>query len=376
MKLLYLFIWSIFCVNLFSQSLWKISEPSPHEFELVDKDTSVIHLKAIITNPNSPWFKYKSAGKFIAYYHTGEERNFLLSNLNTVLDTADQFTLSGTWLRFFYDQEIKGYLGEQSAINGMNSIVEYCPNNDVKLWAIIELAQAGQLSLELFHILENNYINDDESLAMMGLNYYASVEDYRQDIKNLILSRLDTIIDHSEFLKAINDLNNVDHTEAVSILDNKFREKSGDIRYDFFFELSIYDPNNQMERSMWVIPQEPDEFIRSEYFPLMYGEGPFDFSSKYFSPQWIKFMKDWLQTETSPLVSVPLDWNIKGFKPAKSESSVTVSNMLDTLTSLINVSFNYNWLSDENFSNNLKDYLQSSKTKLTKRRFRLERQKK
>ena len=362
-----IFITILFTVqfNLISQSLWDINKPDYLDYQLVDEDTSVTHLKSIILNDQSPPFKYSSASLFLAYYHNQTERDFLVNNLKTISDSSDKSPSSDLWAKYFTDQEILGFLGIQSAIAGMDTVAKYHPYRVDQLSAIIYLSKIGQFSTEYFNELKHEYIYGNFSLASSGLYYYGKEPEYEQEVKVIIINRLNNLSKHSDYISEIYNLSRLDREMAINLLDSKFRENQGYDRYRYFIELYKFDYLGQPERSIWAITQESDEFLRFNYFPNFKGIKTRTNSQVFLTPRFINFTKDWLNNyETEQGVRVHLSWFLRDFKPIHSDMSLSITFLFDSLVLLIDTIYSYTWLGDLDFSNELKNILITAKTNL------------
>ncbi|MEJ1643773.1 hypothetical protein SMA60_26500, partial [Escherichia coli] len=82
--------------------------------------------------------------------------------------------------------------------------------------------------------------------------------------------------------------------------------------------------------------------------------GPADYSN----------VKKYLLIEPDPLIKNVVNQNLKMFKPVTIDSTLSVDILIHRNIQLLDTIFNYNWLGDLNFSNELKNILTTAKTNL------------
>ena len=367
MKLKSLLIILLFNLLIYPQSLWEISNPD--ETFRGFKDSSVTALKGFILDKQSMPLEYAAAANIIAYFHKDSLKEFLLENLNTNLDIgSDGFENYSNIEKYYTDQVIKGYLGNQSAIAGLDTFINKVPSifTSRKLDAIYNLATANVLRPEYFQILKDEFsLNGTwKQKAQYSLKYYGMNAQYKQEVEDLFLSAITASDDPVEINSLCLSLSQVDSSATVSILNQLFESHTGEKRLNFFDDLNYFDPKGQPERSMWAIPREQDESIRSEYFPLYDSIEDGILPKSYLTPEWINFIINWKQQEESDLITVPLTWFLYDFKPLPSYNLKTVSDLIDNLVFLTDTVYSYNWLSNVSFKDDLKAELQSAKTNL------------
>ncbi|OQA63937.1 MAG: hypothetical protein BWY38_03091 [Ignavibacteria bacterium ADurb.Bin266] len=361
--ILIFFIITINCINITGQNIWRI-DPIPEEGFQIVSGISLDSLKNIIIHDkwDSDPFLYSEAAKYLLIYYRNTESQFLLDNLNTVIDNTrnDLYSLL-QWDKYYSDTYIKGILGDPDAINRMNFIAQSCPKSDIKVLAIRKLAEAGYYNYW-------DYLNNhkDEIDVRVAFLMYGENQRYRSDVLNYLEEQIQDV-DPNNWTKIISiadDIGDIDSLREINIVDNLFRSTTGITRKYYFDKLNLIDQSNQPARSIWVIPLEPDVFLRSEYIPIMLEDRTFLEAEGYYSPRWIHFMEEWLSKESSSLIKGHIKMNIVDFKPLKIDSISTAENNIHQTISLIDTVFHYNWLGDLNFSNELKNILNIAKTNL------------
>ena len=120
-----------------SQPLWRL-EPSDFDYASVGKDISRERLHSLVERDDID--RYYGPATLLAYYYGDEEKDFILDRLHFTI--APNAPLDQWWLYFQYNY-IAGYLGEQSAIQGMEEIASLMPMDERRFQAIQLLAQNG-----------------------------------------------------------------------------------------------------------------------------------------------------------------------------------------------------------------------------------------
>ena len=370
MKFKYLIIILLYGLLIYPQRLWDIENPD-ERFSLF-KDSSIAVLKGYILDKQSMPLEYAAAANIIAYFHEDSLKEFLLENLNTNLAvSSDGFKNYVNTEKYFTDQVIKGYLGDQSAVGGLDTLINKIPSvfRSRKLDAIYTLAEGNILRPEYFQILRNGFSLSKpwKKKVEYGLEYYGMNSQYKQEVKDLYISAIKASEDPVEINSICLSLFQIDSSAVVDILNQLFESNTGKNRLLLFVDLYHFDPGGQPERSMWAIPREQDENIRAAYFPdfgsIEYGILP----KSYLTPRWINFIINWKQQEKSDLIIVPIAWFLNAFRPLSPYNSDPVSDLIKKLVLLTDTVYSYNWFGDQNFSNELKNLLQSAATSLQNR---------
>ena len=357
-KLLYILL--IFNHISFSQPLWNL-KVSDDLIVCVGGDTSISTLYDILeTDSLKNDLIYGCAAELLSIYQGENAKDFILDKLRFWINKNDP---NFSWNNYFCFQRLAGFLGENSAIWGMDTIINFSDDINLRKNAIGYLAQAGYL--EYYDTVKSYFFNQStETDGILLLGEYGKDDRYKNEVK-LLLSKVvqDSTTDLKVYL-ATKGISKFDSVYAVQLLNERFRNSSGTLRRNLFEYLSILDPNNQMERSRWAIPQEPDENLRVDYIPLIYSDSSYEGLKEYLSPTWINFMGSWLSNETSYLIKVLLIKNIMEFIPQRIDTNSYIEDNLNFLNNLIDSVQYFNWLGDITFSNELKTILTTAKTNL------------
>ena len=349
--------------NIISQNIWKLSPISEGDFQLVSS-LGIDSLQNIIIKDkwDSDPLLYKQSAEYLLNYHIDTHTQFLLNNLNTVIDTTrtDMFSLL-QWDKYFIDTYIKGILGDPSSLSRMDTIAQFCPKSNIKVAAIRKLAEAGYYDYW-------DYINSrkEDIDAKVVFFMYGEDQRYKSDVLNYLENQIQNIDpnDWSNIVEIADNIGDLDSIREIEIIDNYFRITTGETRKYYFDRLNIIDQINQPYRSMWVISIEPDEFLRSTYIPIILEERTFLEAEGYYSPYWIRYLEEWIPSESSSLIKGHIKMNIMDFKPLKIDSDYSVENNIDNLINLLDTVHNYTWLGDLDFSNGLKNILTTAKATL------------
>ncbi|MGQ9799997.1 MAG: hypothetical protein ACUVRG_12065, partial [Ignavibacterium sp.] len=363
MKLLitiFLYIFLLFTNANFSQSLWNLSV-TDQLIACVGGDTSISTLHSIMeTDSLKNDIIYGCAAELLAIYWGDSEKNYILDKLKHWINKNEP---SFSWIKYFQYQRIAGFLGDNSAISGMDTIIYFSKDIFLRKNAIGYLAEANYF--EYYDTVKSYFLNQNLSNdGILLFGEYGRDERYKNEVK-LFLSKIiqDSTDSFKVYLAAVG-LSKFDSAYAFQLLDNRFRNSNGVFRRDLFKYLGFLDPNNQMERSKWVIPQESDEFLRSDYIPLIYSDSSFYGAKEYLSPSWIKFMENWLNYETSKLIRVILVLNVKEFIPQRINTNLPIEENINSLNDLVDSINNFNWLGDLDFYGELKSIITTAKTQL------------
>ncbi len=122
----------------------------------------------------------------------------------------------------------------------------------------------------------------------------------------------------------------------------------------FLFQHNYSELNSLLRERL---PLDPDPTVR--YFIAEALLDSFSTITNY------TFVKKHQKMETDSTVSFALWSDLYVYKPARSESTISTLIMLDTLTSYTNQCYNYEWLKDEAYKNDLLNKLTDAKNKLT-----------
>ena len=262
-------IFVLYCTNSVAQSLWALPEPELEELSYLQSkyDTSIASLKYIINNRDvdSLWYEYDIAIGYLAFYYGQTERNYLLEKLNTQVDpTADIFVQARQWEWYFREQVIRGYLGDHTAIDNLDGVAKYHPNENKRLQAIYLLATVGKL--DYYEYTENKYLNDpsNKDIAESCLASYGKDIKYTEKISRLLENSIKNSNDPSTQLMPALSLAQFNKSLATTILNDYFENTTGQLRREYFDILNVIDKNGQPERSIYALKYEQDEYHNNE----------------------------------------------------------------------------------------------------------------
>jgi len=342
--------------QLRGQSLWKLDLPLDI-FSAMKSDTSAAGLRAWMEAEPGSYLPLL----FLAYYHAESERELLLSKIRAFyVDTLNSIF---SWSAYFTYQYIRGYLGDREALAGMDTVMRYSNRDLDKFEAVRYLAENG--TLDYFDFLQDAIKQVKFRYILMdALVLYGNDSRFSARV-NWILQGIIENPSEAEGERSIaaSSLARIDKSFAVNLLNNLFRSTSGELRHDYFQDLSRLDPDGAAARSMYAIPREPDEYLRSEYIPVYIDT---IYSRSFVQPIFLKFVQDWIKSEPpSSSVLVASTIFVNKLTPLVPSSSTPVSAILDSLVSYKHQTLAFSWLADANFVTELDANLESAHSYLS-----------
>ncbi|MBI5216713.1 MAG: hypothetical protein HY960_13255 [Ignavibacteriae bacterium] len=355
MKIFFILLFLLFVVTSsgFSQHLWDLHLVSEN-YTGVANDTSRQNLRKLMKDEKSV-----NAALLLAYYHGEQDQLFILDSLRS---WAYADTLPFNTFHYFNYQRVRGYFGDEGAIQGFDTLIRYNGfiSTSIKLNAIYFLTEAGIFSY--FDTVLNAYKKDGiiKQTARVVMGEYGKNQNYSTQIKLILENEIRDSTDYVAFMVSATVLAKFDKQSARSILEDLFYTNSGIYRSNLFHGLKKIDPEGQPERSIWAGPNEPDPYLRSEYYPgVGFIEGNL-WAKRYYEPFFINFMLRQIQVEQSNLVRSEIKSFLDAFAPIKPIDSITIVGLLDTLISYKHQIAGYNWLSDSNFVIELDSFLSNA----------------
>ncbi|MFC2134970.1 IPT/TIG domain-containing protein [Bacteroidota bacterium] len=359
-----LFLFSLYNTS-FSQQLWDIEEMSYEELDILSNDTTITKLKLIINDSETTSYKYKAAVHYLVFYYKENTSSFLLDSLNTQI-YIDGDSLVTDWLKYYTDKLVQGYLGDQQAVSGMDSVAKYSPVILYRLFAIEKLAVAGYY--DYFDYLISSYDDGegDKKGIISTIGLYGKSLAHENQAKSFLEGIIRNSTDAGLVSIASFALARFDNNYLINIIDEKFRNSTHETRLDNYLDLFVFDPEGQPERSMYAIPLEDDENLRDYYFPNFTQIGVGYTSKRFLEPKFINFISDWLRSENSEVITKNIGWILEKFEPIEPDSTITIETMLDTLISYTDRCYGYEWITNNGTYNSLTEKLDGVKKDLEK----------
>jgi len=359
----YLFLLS----NANTQSLWLVDHGYNASYDRFVEGLSVDSLKSIILNnsweqPNN--LLYEGAVERLYYFHKDTESDFLLNNLNTEIDstTIPEWAINLEWSKFYIDAYILGLLGSPVAIEKME-IIANNENNYHRLYAIGHLAEAGLYNH--YDFVKNEYYSGNKDPYILNLlGWYSRSENYRDEIKNTLRNEVYSESDYFGVISKAHNLSFIPGAE-VEILDEFFRNKTGKERYDYSRDLAFYDKDGQVERSMFALQNEVNDTFRVEYLPSPYMVISWNsISKRYLEPKFVIFLQGLNVTDPNSMTYQRREFFLLAFVPVPPDSTKPTLDLLDNLYNYVDSVYNYTWLGDLQFKDELQSILQSAQSNL------------
>ncbi len=360
------FVYLFLASNSKPQSLWLVDYGYDPQLNYLVENLSVDSLKSIVLNDD--WAQstllYEAAVTRLYYFHKETESQFLLNNLNTEIDSATTPlpAISSEWYKYYTDAYILGLLGSPVAIEKMRVIADD-ENNFYRLRAMSHLAEAGYY--EYYNYLKNEYYSGNKDPYILNLlSWYSRNENYRDEIKTILKNEVYSKSDYFGVMYSVHYLGFIPGAE-VEILDEFFRNTTGKARYEYFFQIGIYDKDGQPERSMFALQNEVNDTFRVEYLPTPYKILNWSsISKRYLEPKFINFINNLSIADTNSATYQVRKYFLLTYTPIKPDSMTPSNDLLINLYNYVDSVVTYNWLGDLTFSNELKSILNTAKTNL------------
>ncbi|WP_337873510.1 hypothetical protein, partial [Ignavibacterium sp.] len=349
----------IFLTNVNAQSLWLFDHDYNAQFNRFVEDLSIDSLKNIILYDdwNQSPLLYEGAVTRLYYFHKETESQFLLNNLNTEIDSigVPEWAINLEWGKYYTDAYVLGLLGAPIAIDKMR-VIANDENNYYRLKAIGHLAEAG--IYDYYNFLKNEYYGGNEDPYILYLlSLYSRNDSYKDEIKSILRNEVYNESDYFGVISRAHYLSFIPGAE-VEILDEYFRNTAGKERYDYFFHIGIYDKDGQVERSIFALQNEPNDTFKVKYLPNPNTVISLNsISKRYLEPMFVNFLKGLNITDTSSITYHRKEFFLLTFVPVPPDSAKPTIDLLDNLYNYVDSVFNYTWLGDLNFSNELKNIL-------------------
>jgi hypothetical protein len=370
-----------------AQSLWEIDSPSGWHYHVLDSDTSISSLQQIILD-DSDILLYEAAIFLLVNKKESTINDFLLANLDTkiinalipdslifendsILARLDSTILyEKQWQNYFIDNLVLGYLGVQTAIEKLDSVARFSPDHHNRFLAMRTLGEAGFLKEDFFIEIMNKFRNENSySLAQSCLRWYGKDNRFRSEIVNVLIYKIQEATDRVRISQLCLTLAEIDSVLGknilISRLNERFYNSEGLDRSVIYDDLELIDPDNQPKRVMYAVPTETNDTLRFGYLPYLDEITKGEVSSKFCDPQYINFVKHWLQEESFDYSRNLLIDYYENAKPIIKDLNIAVLEMLDTLTSYTNQCYSYDWLKDETYKNELINKITTAKNYLT-----------
>ncbi len=349
--------------NISAQDMWKFND---YGVDFV-AELSLDSIKNIIVTKNvdDALNYYFAAAGYLFKYHLSTEKQFLLDNLNSRLDTSlNSDTNKGyeklcQWEQYYTDKYFLGLLGNrENAIQGMDSVARYGYKRDV---AIANLAEAG--IFDFYSIVKEEFINEN-MVYFDTFGRYGNDSRYKDEVRNIANSKAQAETTFRGFHKYANCIAYFEDSYYLNMLNDRFENTFNDEIYEFSRYLDIIDNERTLERTKYILQNIDNYTLSGSILP---GVGSIQMgyhSKKLLFPSFINYLTELNYSEGS-IGDNERDYFIDTFEPALPDSIVEKSAMLDTLTSYTYQSFGYEWLKDEPYKSELLTKLTNAKTKLT-----------
>jgi len=361
--ILLFFVINLLKTNILAQNMWQLTEPDNGS---IVNSLSLDSLMNIIQYDEDGWNSnpnlYEDAVIFLLNNYKNSGSEFLLENLNTKIDN----TIEGPfkffqWQKYYVDQYAKGILGDTNAILSMDSIARFCPDDFYKLLAIRRLAEIGYFNY--WNIVKNN---KDRLNGRVTFLIYGKDLEYRKEVLDTLESELIKINSQNweKIISLCEDIYFIDSSFGIEKLNEYFQNSSGLMRYNYFFQLGILDKGGQVNRTIFAIMNESNDSVRAEFIPRYSSIKNNLNSTLYLEPNFINNLINIIGIDLNSITYNKIKQFLKSFIPLPPDSAIATNYLLDNLNNYVDSVFNYTWLGDVSFSNELKNVLTTAQTNL------------
>ncbi len=315
----------------------------------------------ILTKQSQGAYGYNEAVRFLYQFHRDSLSQFLLNNLNTPFSSKD-------YSKIYTDKYFRGLLGDTTAIQGMDSLTQYTHGTN-KLFIIRKLTEVDIFSYYDFIIQGIQSANEEEkNIWYYTLSLYGADPLYKNEVSQILEQRIRAFVvnnemDRTYWFSLIKNVSEFDKASAIRILEEYFFNSTGSEREEYYIELGLLDIEGQPERAKFALLNEQDDNFRKNYIPRPRYVWDGFYSKIFLDPSFIKFLNELELQPGSETYFIRKSFN-NVYRPIKFDSSSSVEQNINSVINLIDTTFNYNWLGDLSFSNELKNILTTAKTNL------------
>ena len=315
-------------------------------------------------NLDTPPSYYKFAALNLFYYHLDTHREFLISNLNSAFVEPTDLHADYQYSKILIDNYIKGLFNDQLALIGLDSLARINSDEYRQKDEAIFLLAAGRF--DYWDYVKDQYINKHNYGMWNTYYFYSQDSRYRNEVLERLIQEAESI-PSEELLQVLSKANivmTVDKSRGIEILKNRFYTTTDKIRLEYFRDLKSVDKEGTVERSMYGILNEPIDSIRKEYLPDPNRIHSYYFS-EYLKPEFINFLLEHANTlDHSSETYVLASRYLHEFTPSIPDSATPTNDLLNNLYNYVDSVYNYTWLGDLTFSNEIKNILTTAKTNL------------
>ncbi|HMN25643.1 MAG TPA: hypothetical protein PKE38_14155 [Ignavibacteriaceae bacterium] len=181
-----IFIVVLISTTNYGQNIWSEGELDYDSYHLM-QNLSVDSIKQIIINDGieKPAILYISAVKYL--YYLKSETQFLITNLNTEIDTSSTLPLEQAyWYKAYTNIFFMGLLGDGTSIEKMKIISNYASYLP-RLLAINTLTEIGVY--ENYNFVLDGY-NNNPDLFINILSWYGKDPRYEENVKSILMDKI------------------------------------------------------------------------------------------------------------------------------------------------------------------------------------------
>ena len=344
-----------------AQGMWNEFEPSIESFMFLD-DFELDSLKSIILNDNdeSDFNIYIAATEYIYFNHRTTEKEFLLEHLKTSpRKTDNSINDYFSWHKYYSDTYIKGLLGDTNAIENMISIAQNGPDSWNKERAIWRLAETGIYNY--YALVKDQYLKTRSNRIVFSL--YGRDSRYKDEVHTILLAELKSMNSNnwSEIIHFSFFIGELNQQMQIDLLNNYFELSEGELSWNYFKVFEAIDKNGQPERSLFALQNELNDNFRGQYIPdpkeLLVDKW---YSELYLEPAFVHSLQQ-VPMEPGSLTFARRTAFMNGLKPPQPDSTDSINDMLDQITNYTDQCYQYEWIGNKNFKNELIEKISNAK---------------
>ncbi len=358
---------------IIGQKLWDITAPekyfNDYSLKNIKGEKTVEKLKSAILMDDkedyrNTYDKY-AAIYFLTYYHYNDEKTFIDSVFKAIEDSITNSINSKEFSRYclgysdpfyFAVMELKGFLGQREAINGMINIADSTNSPE----AISYLAMNN-----IFNYCDN--VIEEFRTSKFGeqnLILYGNNPAYHNKITDFLTNFIDSLPSVRDRALYCHTLYSIDRNAALNRLNQYFNESVGNLKREIFISMYLYDPQNQPNRIISGVKLEPDDVKASLFIPTFDLVNKGSYSEYFIKPFFIHFLDSLVKYSDKKALKFNAKWFLEEFYIPKPDSTHSLQYLMDDFQNYLEEVNNYGWINESAKYEEYKTQLEYAETKI------------